>query len=102
MTVDPTTTDRRLGGPTPAARTVKDTRGYRAFSVVNAIVLVLVMIVTLYPFVNILAQSFSGEVPLRSLVDAATILRASNAASGRDTRGTARDRIGDIIGGWPF
>ena len=47
-------------------------------------------------------QSFSGEVPLRSLVDAATILRASNAASGRDTRGTARDRIGDIIGGWPF
>ena len=47
-------------------------------------------------------QSFSGEVPLRSLVDAATILRASNAASGRDPRGTARDRIGDIIGGWPF
>lgn len=66
VTVDPTTTDRRLGGPTPAARTVKDTRGYRAFSVVNAIVLVLVMIVTLYPFVNILAQSFSGEAFITS------------------------------------
>ena len=47
-------------------------------------------------------QSFSGEVPLRSLVDAATILRASNAASGRDTRTRTRDRLGDIIGGWPF
>ena len=47
-------------------------------------------------------QNFSGEVPLRTLVDAATILRASNASGGgRDTRGT-RDRIGDIIGGWPF
>jgi hypothetical protein len=46
-------------------------------------------------------QSFSGEVPLRSLVDAATILRASNASTGRDARGT-RGRIGDIIGGWPF
>ena len=46
-------------------------------------------------------QSFSGEVPLRSLVDAATILRASNMSGGRDTRGT-RNPIGDIIGGWPF
>ena len=50
-----------LGEPSAAARTVKDTRGYRVFSVVNAIVLVLVMVVTLYPFVNILAQSFSSE-----------------------------------------
>lgn len=48
-------------------------------------------------------QSFAGEVPLRTLVDAATILRASNMGDGggRNTRGT-RDRIGDIIGGWPF
>jgi Late embryogenesis abundant protein len=47
-------------------------------------------------------QSFSGEVPLRSLVDAATILRASNmSGGGRDTRG-ARGTLGDIIGGWPF
>ena len=42
-------------------------------------------------------QSFSGEVPLRSLVDAATLLRASRGA---DSRG-----LGDYIprgGGWPF
>jgi hypothetical protein len=50
-------------------------------------------------------QSFSGEVPLRTLVDAATILRASNmAGGGRDPRNT-RDMpgtLGDILGGWPF
>lgn len=42
-------------------------------------------------------QNFSGEVPLRSLVDAASILRASRAT---DSRG-----LGDYIprgGGWPF
>jgi hypothetical protein len=42
-------------------------------------------------------QSFSGEVPLRTLVDAATILRASRAT---DSRG-----LGDYIprgNGWPF
>jgi putative aldouronate transport system permease protein len=60
-----TTEATKLAGgllsPSPAARTVKDTRGYRIFSVVNAVVLVLVMIVTLYPFANIIAQSFSSE-----------------------------------------
>ena len=41
-------------------------------------------------------QSFAGEVPLRSLVDAATILRASRASG-------ARDAGGRILGGiWPF
>ncbi|HEX8502310.1 MAG TPA: hypothetical protein VF659_17135 [Pyrinomonadaceae bacterium] len=41
-------------------------------------------------------QSFQGEVPLRSLVDAATILRASRGAG-------ARDAGGRILGGiWPF
>ncbi len=41
-------------------------------------------------------QSFSGEVPLRSLVDAATILRASRG-------GGARDAGGRILGNiWPF
>ena len=41
-------------------------------------------------------QNFSGEVPLRSLVDAASILRASRAT---DSRG-----LGDYMprGGWPF
>jgi putative aldouronate transport system permease protein len=61
VTVDQTRVTERLGAPSPAARTVKDTGGYRAFQVVNAVVLVLIMIVTLYPFANVLAQSFSSE-----------------------------------------
>ena len=36
-------------------------RGYRVFQVCNAVVLTVVMIVTLYPFVNIVARSLSNE-----------------------------------------
>ena len=36
-------------------------RGYRVFQVVNVLVLIGIVIVTLYPFVNIIAQSFSSE-----------------------------------------
>jgi putative aldouronate transport system permease protein len=61
VTTRPTDLADRIEAPTPAARTIKDTAGYRAFSVVNAVVLVLVMVVTLYPFANIVAQSFSSE-----------------------------------------
>jgi putative aldouronate transport system permease protein len=42
------------------------TRGYRGFQVVNAIALTVVVVVTLFPFVNILARSFSGEHEIRS------------------------------------
>ena len=41
-------------------------------------------------------QSFAGEVPLRSLVDAATIMRASRGAGVRDNGGRI---LGNI---WPF
>ncbi|GAA2660347.1 sugar ABC transporter permease [Paractinoplanes durhamensis] len=41
-------------------------RGQRAFQVVNAAVLTLVVVVTLFPFVNIVARSFSGEQEIRS------------------------------------
>jgi putative aldouronate transport system permease protein len=61
VTVDPTRVADRLAAPSPAARVVKETGGYRAFQVVNAVVLVAIMLVTLYPFVNVLAQSFSSE-----------------------------------------
>jgi putative aldouronate transport system permease protein len=60
-TTEATDMSRGLRGRTPAARTVKDTRGYRVFSVVTATVPVMVMLVTLYPFANILAQSLSSE-----------------------------------------
>jgi putative aldouronate transport system permease protein len=40
---------------------IRPTRGYRVFQAGNAVVLSLVVIVTLYPFVNIVAQSLSDE-----------------------------------------
>ena len=60
MTTDPTALARRLE-KTPHPTGLKDSRSYRAFRVANATLLVLVMVVMLYPFVNIVAQSFSGE-----------------------------------------
>ncbi len=44
---------------------VRDTRGRRIFRVVNTIVLLGVVAVTLYPFVNVVAQSFSDEQAIR-------------------------------------
>jgi len=46
--------------------TIQPTRGYRAFQVVNAVALTAVVAVTLFPFVNIVARSFSGEQEIRS------------------------------------
>ena len=42
------------------------TRGYRVFQAANGVVLTLVVVVTLFPFVNILSRSFSGEHAIRS------------------------------------
>lgn len=50
-----------LGRPTAAPRGIKDSRGYRVFRAFNVTALVLLMFVTLYPFINIVAQSFSSE-----------------------------------------
>ncbi|MGW0505728.1 carbohydrate ABC transporter permease [Micromonospora sp. NPDC003241] len=59
MTVDPTAVRPR---PRPRRRRgIRQSRGYRAFQVANAIVLTLVVLVTLYPFVNIVARSLSRE-----------------------------------------
>ena len=46
--------------------TIRPTRGYRAFQAVNAVALTAVVAVTLFPFVNIVARSFSGEQEIRS------------------------------------
>jgi putative aldouronate transport system permease protein len=45
---------------------VRVSRGYRVFQVVNAVVLTGVVVVTLYPFLNILARSFSGDNYIRT------------------------------------
>lgn len=45
---------------------VDRTRGYRVFQAVNAVVLAGVVIVTLYPFVNVVARSLSDETAIRS------------------------------------
>lgn len=45
---------------------IKDSRGYRAFRVVNTVILTGVVVVTLIPFINIIATSFSSEHYIRS------------------------------------
>ncbi|WP_425955181.1 carbohydrate ABC transporter permease [Xylanimonas sp. McL0601] len=40
---------------------VKDTAGTRAFRIVNGVILTVVSVVTLYPFLNIIAKAFSAE-----------------------------------------
>ncbi|MER6621289.1 MULTISPECIES: carbohydrate ABC transporter permease [unclassified Streptomyces] len=44
----------------------RPTRGHRVFQGVNGVILTLVVLVTLYPFVNIVARSFSGERHIRA------------------------------------
>jgi putative aldouronate transport system permease protein len=45
---------------------IRRTRGYRVFQAVNAAALTVVVVITLFPFVNILALSFSGEQEIRA------------------------------------
>jgi putative aldouronate transport system permease protein len=44
----------------------RPSRGYRAFKVINTVVLVGIVLLTLYPFVNIIARSFSAEGYIQS------------------------------------
>jgi putative aldouronate transport system permease protein len=44
----------------------RPTRGHRVFQGVNGVILTLVVVVTLYPFLNIVARSFSGERQIRA------------------------------------
>ncbi|MEV4545273.1 carbohydrate ABC transporter permease [Micromonospora echinaurantiaca] len=47
--------------PRPRPRGPRASRGYRVFQAVNAVILTGVVVVTLYPFVNIVARSLSDE-----------------------------------------
>lgn len=40
---------------------MKPTKGYRAFQVINTIIMIFVIFITLYPFVYLVAQSFSSD-----------------------------------------
>ena len=69
----PKTTSGAAAPPPPRHRPrgPRDTRGYRVFQAVNAVILTGVVVVTLFPLVNVLARSFSetnavrrGEVTL--------------------------------------
>jgi putative aldouronate transport system permease protein len=61
-----TLTAPRPAGGKPRGTRIRPGRGYRVFQVCNAVVLTGVVVVTLYPFLNILAQSFSSEASIRS------------------------------------
>ncbi len=62
-------TDETSALPAPTWRTgtlMKDSRGYRVFRVCNVVLLSLVVLATLYPFLMIVARSFSSDVAIRS------------------------------------
>ena len=40
---------------------IKESKGYRVFTVVNAIIMILVSFATLYPFLYLISQSFTSE-----------------------------------------
>ncbi|MGM1062679.1 carbohydrate ABC transporter permease [Saccharothrix sp. Mg75] len=62
MTTDPTRLAEKMAAPAAPPRTaLDDSPGYRVFRRVNAVVLLVVVAVTLYPFANVVAQSFSDE-----------------------------------------
>ena len=42
-------------------KNMKPTKGYRAFQVINTIIMIFVIFITLYPFVYLVAQSFSSD-----------------------------------------
>lgn len=62
VSTDPTRLAERVARPAAPRRTsLDDSRGYRVFRRANVVILMLVVVATLYPFVNIVAQSFSDE-----------------------------------------
>ncbi|MEU4335231.1 carbohydrate ABC transporter permease [Micromonospora lupini] len=62
MTVDASDTATGSDLPVPSRpRGIRPSRGYRVFQACNAVVLTIVVVVTLYPFVNVVARSLSDE-----------------------------------------
>jgi putative aldouronate transport system permease protein len=65
VTVDERVVLPELGRP-PGPRGPRPTRGYRLFQAVNAVILTAVVVITLFPFINILARSLSEENFIRT------------------------------------
>lgn len=51
---------------TSRIRTIRDSAGYRTFLVINGIVLIIVCLLMLYPFITVLAQSFSSAGAIKA------------------------------------
>jgi putative aldouronate transport system permease protein len=45
---------------------IKDSRGYTAFRVINGVLIVAICFITLFPFLNVVAQAFSSEAYINS------------------------------------
>ncbi|WP_336630632.1 MULTISPECIES: carbohydrate ABC transporter permease [unclassified Microbacterium] len=45
---------------------IRDSNGYRVFRVVNGVLLIAICFLTLYPFLNVIAQAFSSEAYINS------------------------------------
>ena len=45
---------------------MKDSKQYKAFKVFNALILLLIVYITLFPFLNVVAQSFSGQAEINA------------------------------------
>lgn len=65
------TNDSAIRGMGTGARAPKpvgprDSPGYKVFTVLNAVALVLICLVTLYPFITVLAQSFSSSGAIKA------------------------------------
>ena len=61
MVTDPLTATPDIARVRQQAGAIKDTAGYRVFRVLNGVLLAVVCLVTLYPFVNLVAKAFSSE-----------------------------------------
>jgi putative aldouronate transport system permease protein len=62
------TTVETSAGPLPArtGSLLRETRGYKVFRAFNVVALLGVVAVTLYPFLMIIARSFSSDTAIRS------------------------------------
>ena len=50
----------------PRSAGPRDSTGYRVFTIINSVALVLICLVTLYPFITVLAQSFSSAGAIKA------------------------------------